>query len=467
MDARVQNDRVPSIPPWLLTAGALGLAAVLGRLMAGGHMKYGVAIVLAACYVPLVFFDLAAALAVWVTVLFFQDLSFLSSGPNAIGVLVALGWIGAFLGRRGHLPVLGANRKLFISIVLFCMWSTLTISWSGHPGPAAQEAGYFWLAALAFLVVTTTLTNMRDVRFVVLAFVIGAVISVLIGLGTGSLKASETAVSQTAVQGRFTGGGGDPNLTAAGLVAALFLIIGLFSIYRSWRARRLLLIAFTLVTIGFIATQSRGGLVALLVAALLTFVLAPRQRRRILALMGLVGVATAVLLAVRPDALQRILDLSGGTTGRSDLWSVAWKVFTSHPLAGVGSGNFRLIEQHYVLLPGTINRIDLLTTVPHLVHNTYLQLLAESGVIGLAAFLVVIVGCLRSMWLAIKEFEARGLSNYADLARTVMMGTIGMLTAIFFISDVDDLRLWVLFGLGPVLLVLARQAPTVGRLAPR
>ncbi len=126
-----------------------------------------------------------------------------------------------------------------------------------------------------------------------------------------------------------------------------------------------------------------------------------------------------------------------------------------------------MIEQHYVLLPGTINRIDLLTTVPHLVHNTYLQLLAESGVIGLAAFLVVIVGCLRSMWLAIKEFEARGLSNYADLARTVMMGTIGMLTAIFFISDVDDLRLWVLFGLGPVLLVLARQAPTAGRLAPR
>ena len=46
-------------------------------------------------------------------------------------------------------------------------------------------------------------------------------------------------------------------------MAALFLIIGLFSIYRTRRTRRLLLLAFTLITVGFIQTQSRGGLVAL------------------------------------------------------------------------------------------------------------------------------------------------------------------------------------------------------------
>ena len=79
------------------------LAATLaGRLMADGRMKYGLALVMAACFMPLVLFNLAAALAVYVAILFFQDLSILSSGPNAIGVLVGLGWIGAFFGRRGQ-----------------------------------------------------------------------------------------------------------------------------------------------------------------------------------------------------------------------------------------------------------------------------------------------------------------------------------------------------------------------------
>jgi hypothetical protein len=38
------------------------------------------------------------------------------------------------------------------------------------------------------------------------------------------------------------------------------------------------------------------------------------------------------------------------------------------------------------------------------------------------------------------------------------MGTIGMLAAIFFISDGFDWRLWILLGLGPALLALPSGA---------
>src|SRR5262249_33742002 len=162
------------------------------------------------------------------------------------------------------------------------------------------------------------------------------------------------------------------------------------------------------------------------------------------------------LLSIRPDALSRITDLGGGSSGRSDLWTVAWHVFTSHPLFGIGVGNFTVVEAKYTLRPGSISRIQYLTSVPHLVHNTYLQLLAESGIIGLAGFLIVVFVSLRAAWRAVKRFEAIGQARYADLTRAVMMGTIGMLTALFFISDGDDLRLWVLLALGPVLYTLAR-----------
>ena len=124
-------------------------------------------------------------------------------------------------------------------------------------------------------------------------------------------------------------------------------------------------------------------------------------------------------------------------------------------MAPAGAGNFEAVESHFVLRPGSISRIQYLTDVPHLVHNTYLQLLAETGVVGLALYLLVLAGSLRAAWLAVGRFEALGRPDYADLARAVLMGTIGMLVALFFISDGDDLRLWVLLAMGPALLTLA------------
>jgi hypothetical protein len=456
----IRERSIPHPPAWLIIAATVLAASLMARLLADGRMKYGLALVMAACFMPLVLFNLAAALAVYVAILFFQDLSVLSSGPNAIGVLVGLGWIGAFLGRRGQLAAIGENRRLLLRIIVFCGWLTLSITWAGHPGPAGTEAAYWWLAAFAFLITLTALTTPREVGYVALAFVAGSVISVLIGLATGGLHASVDTSTQTAIQGRFTGGGGDPNVQAAGYVATMFVIMGLIPIYRSRKMRFALVGAFALITVGFLATQSRGGLIALIVATLVALVVAPRYRRRILGLGGIVCVAVGLLLASQPGALSRITNFGGGSSGRGDLWRVALDVFHDHPLAGVGAGNFETVEAHFVLRPGAISRIQYLVDEPHLVHNTYLQLLAETGVVGLALYLLVVFGSLRATWAAVKRFEARGQPALADLARAVLMGTVAMLVALFFISDGDDIRLWVLLGMGPALLTLAGQLGT-------
>ncbi len=453
-----------TIPPWLIVLAAVGCAVLFGRLLADGRMKYGIALVLVVCFAPLVFFDLSRALAVWVAIVFFKDLSVLSSGPNGIGVLVGLGWIGTFLGRRGPMLLIREHRRLLLVITAFALWLTLSIAWAANAGAAGNEAAFWWLGALTFLVVLTTLTSPRDVGILALAFVAGSVVSVIIGLATGSINsAANTATAtasatQTAVGGRFIGGGGDPNVQAAAFVAALFLITGLFSVYRGRKARAALLASFVLIAVGFFATQSRGGLLALAVATIAALVLAPRQRGRILGLAALVVIAGGILLAAKPGALARITDLGGGSSGRSDLWRVGWQVFTGHPIVGVGAGNFEVVESHYVLRPGAISRIQYLTDVPHLVHNTYLQLLAETGVIGLVGFLAVIIGSLRAAQLAARRFEALGRVEYADLTRAVMMGTIGMLAALFFITNGIDQRLWVLLALGPVLLGIGCRA---------
>src|SRR5207248_1220045 len=80
-----------------------------------------------------------------------------------------------------------------------------------------------------------------------------------------------------------------------------------------------------------------------------------------------------------------------------------------------------------------------------------------TGIVGLILFLVVVLGSLRASWLAAQRFEAAGETRDANLARSILIGTVGMLAAMFFISDGGDLRLWVLFALGPVLLSLASR----------
>jgi O-antigen ligase len=89
------------------------------------------------------------------------------------------------------------------------------------------------------------------------------------------------------------------------------------------------------------------------------------------------------------------------------------------------------------------------------VHNTYLQLLVESGVIGLVFFLIVVVGSLGASWLAARRFDALGRRDYANLARAVLIGTVGMLAASFFLTNGNNFQLWLLFALGPAMLTMA------------
>jgi O-antigen ligase len=307
----------------------------------------------------------------------------------------------------------------------------------------------------------TTVTNSRAVTYVAAAFVIGGLISALVGLATGGLDTTTmtTTVTQTDIQGRLTGGGGDPNVQAAAFVASMFMAMGLFSVLRRPAARAVLIVAFIIITVAFGTTESRGGLIALAGATLAALVVSRGQRRRILGLVALAVAVGGIVVAAHPGALTRITNFGGGTSGRSDIWHAAEKVFEAHPIVGVGLQNFEIVEPKQELSIGTVTRIQYIAETPLFAHNTYLQLLAEDGIVGLAIFLIVVLTSLRASWMASKVFDATGRRALAQVTRAILMGTVGTMAADFFISNGDDWRLWILLGLGPALLGIARNEP--------
>jgi len=163
-----------------------------------------------------------------------------------------------------------------------------------------------------------------------------------------------------------------------------------------------------------------------------------------------------------PTTWERVRSFDSGGTGRIDLWTVAWRMSEEHPVTGVGVNNFRSQSSQYVLEPGSIDEAGLIVGRPHVVHNVYLQLLAETGIVGLGLFVVVIGAALSATWRAAVRLEAADEKTGASLARAVLIAQLGALSASVFLSNGYDKRIWLLFALGCVMLGIAERRVAAG-----
>ncbi|NQT88163.1 O-antigen ligase family protein, partial [bacterium] len=138
-------------------------------------------------------------------------------------------------------------------------------------------------------------------------------------------------------------------------------------------------------------TYSRGGWLAFAVAAVLFCLMlgapALRRHRRIVGGIG-IGAALAVILlfATGVVPVRVFRDGVASFAVRVDYWRGAWDMAMAHPIAGVGLGTF---GDHYPAWRTVTARMV------RAAHNDYLQVFAELGVLGLAAFLWTWGPCLR------------------------------------------------------------------------
>jgi putative inorganic carbon (hco3(-)) transporter len=146
---------------------------------------------------------------------------------------------------------------------------------------------------------------------------------------------------------------------------------------------------------------------------------------------------------------------SGGGSGRTDLWAIAQNVASDHPLAGVGIGNFEAVERSYLSRTTNLPAIDLILDQSLVVHNTYLELLAELGLVGLGCFLALLGASLRLGWRAVRACAQSGQTDLELIGRGLMVGLCGMLAASVFLSAEYEKQLWLLLGFA---IALARVA---------
>ncbi len=398
--------------PKLVATSALLVAMLAGALLTRS-LGLGLALVAACCFVPLVFLVLPLAIAAWVPLATIEYSNVAGKAPLIATGLLVVAWLGSRRARGTDRSAGTEARPVVVALGLLLAWLTLSIAWAGDPTHAWRYAKAWYLAAAAFIVIVTVVRSPRDVRLLALAFVAGALLSIVVGLTGSGISTTANAVDLAARQ-RFAGGAGDPNYLAAGLVAAIALAAGLLPSARNAIAKLGLAAAIAAIAAALAATQSRGGLIGAIVALVVAVALARGQRVQAAAFGVFVIAAAGAFFLASPGALHRVTTYNAGGAGRHDLWTVAWRMSGDHPVDGVGLAGFPTEAKNYVRQPGSLSYVRIIVDEPEVVHNLYLEQLAETGIVGLALLLAVIATCIASAGRAARRFDARGDPSLAS-----------------------------------------------------
>jgi putative inorganic carbon (HCO3(-)) transporter len=436
---------------------ALFALAVATGLLAGIDPRLGVALAMAVAFVTVVMADLSLGLCMYALLAFLNIVpdaggSFISFDKIA-GGLLALSWLAAVASRKNaRRAFFSAHPQFSAVLLLFLAWTALSMTWSPEFGAAAQHVARYVLSAFLFLIVFTAVRTRQHVRWLLGAFVLASTLSGAYGL---------IAPPPPGEEDRLAGTIGEPNQLAAVLVAGFVIALALAATERGKPLLRIFYgCAAVLCLLTTFLTLSRAGLIALVLAMIAAVIVGGRWRAQVavagtLVVLSLVGFFA---FAATPDQRDRVTQVGqGSTTGRSDIWTVGWRMVQAHPVRGVGVGQFESSSVHYLIAPGTIRRSDLIVDQPKVAHNIYLHILAEMGVVGLSLFLLILGFALRCMLLAAREFGRRGDAAMDLISRAVFVGLIGILAADFFASEQFSKQLWLLLGIGPALLAIAQR----------
>lgn len=252
---------------------------------------------------------------------------------------------------------------------------------------AYEDAGRLGGQLLMMLLIVRIVRTPRDMRILLFGLAAAALFSALV-----VIFETETGIRLLSRTGGFdrSRGASDQNPTTAALMQTFGVTMAL-ALGLSYARGRLLTLSAGLVGIlGIFLSYARSA--SLTVAAVALLIAWHHRRSRYFPLGAILAMgAIAAMLPMIPDTFWNRLAALGNFDTDMTLWRrvgynlIGLDLVAQHPLFGIGPGNFPQVymDPQYRYMPGR-------TLEPRDLHNMYLGVAAELGLVGLATFVGVI-----------------------------------------------------------------------------
>lgn len=246
-----------------------------------------------------------------------------------------------------------------------------------------------------------------------------------------------------------------PNMWGQTVAAVLALVVFRLLYERSSARKFLLALAVLLLLYEILNTYSRGAYLAVLLVAGMTLYLVGRHVNRMTILLGLIGLV--LLIALLPaEYTARFQSLSAlapsseygiyqdtSVRGRSSEMLTGLAMFAAHPFLGVGAGNYKNNYLTYSQQFGIELRYE--ERDPH---SLYVQVLAETGLIGFIAFAGVLIALYIALGRARKQTaDFPTLSEWLPWLSSLQVALSAYLLAATFLHGAYIRYFWILVAL--------------------
>lgn len=243
--------------------------------------------------------------------------------------------------------------------------------------------------------------------------------------------------------------------------AALFILTGLpfaFYLTASPRISRfgsiMLYAAFGIMTIGVVATSSRGGFIGLaaVVGCLIWF-----SEKRVKAIVALVMLGVAVLPFVPEEYYAEVQSITDDTDGtrldRFHSWEMGWYMYIDNPVVGIGPANYPWRVNEWEAKVPMDDRISRRGHGGRVAHSLYFTLLPELGTVGTVLYVWLLFLTVRAC-TGIRKIPSDpedDVTEYKLYAKALLTAIAGFLISGTFISVLYYPELWFLAAMAAVL----------------
>ncbi|OZS44422.1 O-antigen ligase family protein [Photobacterium sanguinicancri] len=330
-----------------------------------------------------------------------------------------------------------AWHRLQTQLLLFSFWVLICCTLATNRAEAFSNfnGNYIKMIIMVFAIawLPTKLTQLKKIPLLLLLSGACIAILALYNKANGIGLVEETRVTISRDIGSILG---DPNDLALVLQFPVSFALAYTFSGTVWQKIFSVIVLIILIA-GVIATQSRGGLLSIGCGVFAILILKCRSIvfPSIICMIG--GLALIALAGISDRASGGAAEegIDESAMGRIYAWQAAWRMTLANPMTGVGLDNFYF--NYYFYSPHWDGK-------NHAVHSTWLQIMSETGFVGLVLFLLMVITALQLCYSLLKR-----LTNHEMLpfAQGLWLGLLSFCVGGTFLTQGTTWPLYILIGL--------------------